>query len=245
MAGVRAPQPRECTSHEKPVLIMIEDESDIQEIVAFNFQKAGYAVHGAQNGLNGLPLVKRLAPDLVILDLMLPDIDGREVCRQLRVTRFIPIMMLTALAGESDRIVGFKLGADDYLNKPFSPRELVLRAQATLHRTKEPPLDNKAVNVSRLTIDPERHHVEFDGRGIQLTSTEFRLLHYLANTSYELRIPLAAIKGAAETLLDGALDSPSHARNFVEMILRHSGRMEPPGRGSAKPVQSREPRGQA
>ncbi len=169
----------------KPVLVVIEDESDIQEMVTFNFQKAGFGVHGARDGLNGLRLVKRLMPDLVILDLMLPDMDGREVCRQLKAdkgTRLIPIMMLTALAGEADRIVGFELGADDYLTKPFSPRELVLRAQAILRRTQEPPLDNKTVCVGRLLIDPERHRVEFDGQLIRLTATEFRLLHYLAST---------------------------------------------------------------
>ncbi|MBI4799333.1 MAG: winged helix-turn-helix domain-containing protein [Desulfarculus sp.] len=169
----------------KPILVLIEDESDIQEVVTFNFQKADFAVHKAGDGEEGLRLVRRLNPDLVLLDLLLPDMDGREVCRQLKrdnATRSIPIVMLTALAGEADRIVGFELGADDYLTKPFSPRELVLRAQAILRRAKEPPLENQVLRVGRLMIDPDRLHVELDGQAIQLTSTEFRLLHYLAGT---------------------------------------------------------------
>jgi two-component system phosphate regulon response regulator PhoB len=180
-----------------PTLVAIEDESDILELVAFNFQAAGFTVHKATDGESGLRLVKRLAPDLVILDLMLPDIDGREVCRRLRsdnATRLVPIVMLTALAGEADRIVGFELGADDYLTKPFSPRELVLRAQAILHRTQEPPPDKQVLRVGTLTIDPERLRVEMDGQPIHLTATEFRLLYYLSSTPGKIR--------SRESLLD-------------------------------------------
>jgi two-component system, OmpR family, phosphate regulon response regulator PhoB len=169
----------------KPSLVLIEDEADIQEVVAFNFQKVGFVVHKASDGDSGLRLIHRVNPELVILDLMLPDMDGREICRRLKqdqATRHLPVIMLTALAGEADRIVGFELGADDYLTKPFSPRELVLRAQAILRRTRELPPAKNLLQIGKLLIDPERMLVELDGDPIQLTSTEFRLLHHLACT---------------------------------------------------------------
>jgi two-component system phosphate regulon response regulator PhoB len=128
-------------------------------------------------------LARRERPDLVILDLMLPKVDGKEVCRRIRQeeeTRTIPVVMLTARAEEVDRIVGFEIGADDYVTKPFSPQELVLRVQAIMRRTREPAPATGPLRFAELTIDPERHRADVDGREIALTATEFRLLYHLA-----------------------------------------------------------------
>jgi two-component system phosphate regulon response regulator PhoB len=167
----------------KPCVLIVEDERDIIDVVDFNLRQAGCRVLKALDGIEGLRLAQTEKPDLVVLDLMLPGLDGKEVCRRLRQsdsTRTIPILMLTALAGETDRIIGFELGADDYLTKPFSTRELVLRVQAILRRTQEPVAGGGRLIIGELVIDPERHLAEASGRDLELTATEFRLLHHLA-----------------------------------------------------------------
>lgn len=168
----------------KPTVLVVEDERDIQDLVEFNLRQSGYRVLKAADGLDGLRLAQSEKPDLVVLDLMLPGMDGKEVCRRLKQgesTRTIPILMLTALAEETDRIIGFEIGADDYLTKPFSPRELSLRIQAILRRTAEPEGNGGHLRLDNLVIDPERHLVEVDGEVVDLTATEFRLLHHLAS----------------------------------------------------------------
>ncbi len=168
----------------KPTVLVVEDERDIQDLVEFNLRQSGYRVLKAADGLDGLRLAQSEKPDLVVLDLMLPGMDGKEVCRRLKQgesTRTIPILMLTALAEETDRIIGFEIGADDYLTKPFSPRELSLRIQAILRRTAEPEGNGGHLRLDGLVIDPERHLVEVDGEVVDLTATEFRLLHHLAS----------------------------------------------------------------
>lgn len=167
----------------KPTVLVVEDERDIQDLVEFNLRQSGYRVLKAGDGLEGLRLAQAEKPDLVVLDLMLPGLDGKEVCRRLKQgesTRAIPILMLTALAEETDRIIGFEIGADDYLTKPFSPRELSLRIQAILRRSAEPEAVGGHLRLDNLVIDPERHLVEVDGEVVDLTATEFRLLHHLA-----------------------------------------------------------------
>ncbi len=164
-------------------ILVVEDERDIADLVSFNLTQAGFEVWRAGTGLEALEAVNRRSPDLVVLDIMLPEMDGKEVCRRLKQddkTRHIPVLMLTALAEETDRIVGFEIGADDYLTKPFSPRELVLRVKAILRRTQEPAPDTAPLRRGGLLIDPERHQVLADGQPIDLTATEFRLLHFLA-----------------------------------------------------------------
>lgn len=164
-------------------ILVIEDERDILDIVAYNLGRAGFEVLTAEDGLAGLELAREHRPDLIVLDLMLPVLDGKEVCRQIRrddETQEIPILMLTALVDETDRVIGFELGADDYLTKPFSPRELVLRIQAILRRAAETQTETGVLRFPDLVIDPERHRVEVQGREVTLTATEFRLLHYLA-----------------------------------------------------------------
>jgi two-component system phosphate regulon response regulator PhoB len=167
----------------KPSVLIVEDERDIVDVLDFNLRQAGCKVLKALDGIEGLRLAQTEKPDLVILDLMMPGMDGKEVCRRLRqseTTRTIPILMLTALASETDRIIGFELGADDYLTKPFSTRELVLRVQAILRRTQEPVAGGGRLSLGELLIDPERHRAEAAGRDLELTATEFRLLHHLA-----------------------------------------------------------------
>jgi len=163
--------------------IIIEDERDLAELVAFNLEKEGWKTAIALDGRSGLELVASELPDLVILDLMLPEMGGIEVCRALRRherTSAIPIIMVTAKGEEIDRVVGFEVGADDYLVKPFSTRELLLRIKAILRRSSQPVQEEKLICRGELTIDPDRHKVTVGSREINLTSTEFKLLQTLA-----------------------------------------------------------------
>ncbi len=163
--------------------IIIEDERDLAELVAFNLEKEGWKTAIALDGRSGLELVNAELPDLVILDLMLPELGGIEVCRAIRRherTTAIPIIMVTAKGEEIDRVVGFEVGADDYLVKPFSTRELLLRIKAILRRSSQPVQEEKLICRGELTIDPDRHRVTVGTQEINLTSTEFKLLQTLA-----------------------------------------------------------------
>lgn len=167
-------------------IIVIEDEQDTLNLVAYYLENAGNIVRKAVDGVQGLLLCREQHPDLVVLDLMLPGMDGKEVCRAIRQdksTRGIPVLILSAKVDEIDRIVGFEIGADDYMTKPFSPRELVLRVEAILNRTRQETPSVNLCQSGALLIDPDRHKVEVDGNEIELTATEFRLLHYLATRS--------------------------------------------------------------
>ena len=167
----------------KATVLVIEDEGDLLEVLEFNLRRAGFEVLRAEEGRSGLCLALERAPDILVLDLMLPGMDGKEICRRLRrdpATRNMPIIMLTALATEKDRIIGLELGADDYLTKPFSPRELVLRVEAILRRTGEPAAGaGSPLRRGELAIDPQRHLVTVAGNPLDLTVTEFRLLCHL------------------------------------------------------------------
>jgi two-component system phosphate regulon response regulator PhoB len=162
-------------------VLVVDDERDIVELLRYNLSQAGFRVLTAAEGRQALETARRDKPDLVVLDLMLPGVPGTEVARLLRQdekTRQIPILMLTARGEEMDRVVGFELGADDYVVKPFSPRELVLRIQAILRREVS---DGERPMVFRsLVIDPGAHLVRIQGRELTLTTTEFRLLHRMA-----------------------------------------------------------------
>ncbi len=166
-------------------ILVVEDEADLAELVAFNLRQAGHAVTTAGNGSTALAEVRRQRPDLVILDIMLPDITGLEVCRRLRAeagTARLPVIMLTAKGEEVDRVVGFEVGADDYVVKPFSPRELLLRAEAILRRANADPeeTERQAIVIGDLTIDIPAHRVMVGGDDVNLTALEFRLLRDLA-----------------------------------------------------------------
>jgi phosphate regulon transcriptional regulator PhoB len=166
-------------------VVVVEDENDILEMMAYNLEREGYRVLTADDGESGLELIRREAPDLVLLDLMLPGLDGVEICRQLKVdpmSRSIPVIMVTAKAEESDVVLGLGIGADDYIPKPFSPRELVARVKAVLRRGPLRAADQGAdrIVIGGLVIDASRHQVVVDREEVRFTATEFRLLHYLA-----------------------------------------------------------------
>jgi two-component system, OmpR family, alkaline phosphatase synthesis response regulator PhoP len=167
----------------KPTILIIDDEKDLNELVRYNLEKDHFDVICATEGRSGLQIATRHRPDLILLDLMMPGMDGLEVCRQLRAddrTRRIPVIMLTARATEADRVVGLEMGADDYVIKPFSPRELVARVKAVLRRTSQQEQPAEMIRVGAIVVDVNRHEVTSDGRPVQLTATEFRILHYLA-----------------------------------------------------------------
>ncbi|OGB94591.1 MAG: DNA-binding response regulator [candidate division NC10 bacterium RBG_16_65_8] len=163
-------------------ILIVEDEVDIADLVKYHLEKAGLSARTVADGKQALDLIVRDHPSLVILDLMLPGTDGLEICRRLRAngaTKSIPIIMLTARAEEVDRIVGLEIGADDYVPKPFSPRELVARVKAVLRRTAAPVAPNEApVSAGSLRLDPARHQVTKDGRPIEVSAMEFRLLEF-------------------------------------------------------------------
>lgn len=168
----------------KENLLVVEDEDDIRELLSYNLTKEGYRVTGAASGEEALKISRSAPPDLVLLDLMLPGVDGLEVCRLLKReahTRQIPIVMLTAKGEEADIVAGLELGADDYITKPFSVRVLLARLRAVLRRRSlEPPTETARLSIHGIVIHPGRHEVLLEGRPLELTATEFRLLHFLA-----------------------------------------------------------------
>ncbi len=167
----------------KPQILVVDDEPDALEILGFKLKEAGFDPLLAKDGAKALELARNQHPALIVLDLMLPEVDGLEVCKILRrdqATAHIPIVMLTARAAEMDRVLGLELGADDYVTKPFSPRELVLRIRKLLARAKaaEEPLAH--LRIGELEIDVPRHRVTIRGEPVDLTATEFKLLELLA-----------------------------------------------------------------
>jgi two-component system, OmpR family, phosphate regulon response regulator PhoB len=168
-------------------VLVVEDERDLAELLAYNLEKEGYQALVTGTGLEGLETARRELPDLMLLDLMLPGMMGTEVCSALRhsdKTRGIPVLMLTARGDEIDRVVGFEMGADDYIVKPFSMRELMLRIRAILRRSsKEPDSTERQISMGAITIDCASHRVTVADSEIELTSTEYKLLLYLAEHS--------------------------------------------------------------
>ncbi|MBI2923724.1 MAG: response regulator [Planctomycetes bacterium] len=186
-------------------ILLIDDEPDLVSLVKFNLEREGWKVRAATDGGTGYEQARRDLPDLILLDLMLPGIDGLEVCRRLRAeprTARIPIIMLTAKGGESDRVVGLEMGADDYVAKPFSTRELVARVKALLRRAAPAEDDAGAVAVGEIQLDPGRHEVLVKGRAVSLTATEFRLLQAL------MRRPGQVF--SRDRLIDGAIGEDAH-----------------------------------
>jgi len=169
-------------------VLIIEDEADIQQLLSHHFQQAGFRTELSNNGAEGLKKAREKKPNLIILDLMLPGMNGLEVCRSLKNdagTKSIPVIMLTAKGEEIDKVVGFELGADDYLTKPFSPRELLLRAKAVLRRIQrmdESEDAERQIKFGELLIDLSRHRVLVSEKEIELTAIEFKLLKYLLET---------------------------------------------------------------
>ncbi len=167
-------------------ILVVEDEKNIRELIEFNLNNAGFSVAKASDGREALDILSSEI-DLVVLDLMLPEIDGMEVCRKIRGNvelRKIPIIMLTAKGEEVERILGLEMGADDYITKPFSPRELIARIKAIFRRIKESrseseQIEDEIIEIGSLSLDISRHEVEYEGEKITLTPKEFELLRYL------------------------------------------------------------------
>ncbi|MFP4407816.1 MAG: response regulator [Spirochaetaceae bacterium] len=166
-------------------VLVVDDETDILELIRYNLQKEGYRVTTVKTGEEGLKLTRELEPDVLVLDLMLPGLDGLSVCNRLKreeSTRSIPVIMLTAKAEDADIVTGLELGADDYVTKPFSPKVLTARIRAVLRRTGESEtlLKENLITVHGITVDSSRHEVSYKGKEIPLSPTEFAILEHLA-----------------------------------------------------------------
>jgi phosphate regulon transcriptional regulator PhoB len=164
-------------------ILVVDDEADLVELVSYNLKKEGFRIDSASDGESALAEIRKDKYDLLILDLLLPGIQGMELCRIVRndpKTASLPIIMLTAKGEEVDRIVGLEIGADDYVTKPFSPRELVARVKAVLRRTKEKPVTEKLLKIGELEIDKERYNISIKGKHVKLSATEYKLLLYFA-----------------------------------------------------------------
>jgi DNA-binding response OmpR family regulator len=197
------------------LILVVDDEPKVVKLARDYLEKNGFRVISAGSGTDALALARRERPDLVVLDLMLPGMDGREVCRALRRESAVPIIMLTALAEESDQVAGLELGADDYVTKPFSPRTLVARVRALLRRAQGQVQPPAVMRLGGLEIDLERHQVTLDGSPLHLTPNEFKLLAVLARrpgqtlTREQL---LDDLHGAAFPSFDRSIDS--HIKNL-------------------------------
>jgi len=172
---------------ERQRVLVVEDEEDIRELVRFNLEQEGFSVIGVEDGERALALLRKERPALVILDLMLPGMPGLDVCRRIRAdatTATLPVLMLTAKAGEADRIVGLEMGADDYVTKPFSPRELVARVRAVMRRAygAAPERPPQIYEKGRLRIDFDNYEVQLDGARIDLSLREFELLRFFVQS---------------------------------------------------------------
>jgi two-component system phosphate regulon response regulator PhoB len=198
-------------------ILVVEDEEDILELVSYNLLKEGFQVAGANSGERALEAVKNRTPDLMILDLMLPGVDGLEVCRIMKKnpgTESIPIIMLTAKSEEGDIVKGLEYGADDYVTKPFSPKVLIARVKAVLRRlTADISYDHldrsRVIEIHNMIIRPERHEVLVDGKQVELTFTEFRILHYLASRPgwvFSRQQILDAVRGDEYPVTDRSVD---------------------------------------
>ncbi len=187
------------------LIYVVEDDEDINELLVYNLKKEGFEVKPFLNSKEAYNSIKKDYPDLIILDIMLPDIDGLEFCKLLkseRDTEDIPIIMLTAKSTEIDKIVGLELGADDYVTKPFSIRELIARIKAVLKRSKRSDRKNKIIRINKLEIDPSKIEVKIEGKSIDLTAKEFKLLLLLINSEGKVLTRDQILSSVWETDLD-------------------------------------------
>ena len=215
----------------KGKILLVEDDRDIVEMVEYNLRQEGYETLSALNGEDGIHLAKTERPDLIILDIMLPVIDGFEVCRTLKkddVTAHIPIIILSAKSQETDKIVGLELGADDYITKPFSPRELIARTKAVLRRGQQQPVARR-IKRGGIVIDGEKHKVTVAGKEISLTHTEFKLLEAMARRPgvvLSRNQILDAVGGDEAMVYDRTVDAHikslrrklGRAKNYIETV---------------------------
>ena len=205
------------------LILVVDDEPKIVALARDYLVKNGYRVASASDGQSALASARREKPDLIILDLMLPKMDGREVCRILRRESEVPIIMLTALAEEVDQVTGLEIGADDYISKPFSPRALVARVRALLRRTRGNVKAPSMIRVSGLEIDSEKYLVTFKGKPIKLTRHEFKLLQLLAGRPGQTltRSQLLDNLHGSATSFDRSVDS--HIKNLRKKLESVSG----------------------
>jgi len=226
-------------------IVVVEDEPDIREVLRYNLEREGFTVVCAADGEEGLRAVRREQPQLVLLDLLLPKLDGLEVCRRLRsddVTRDIPIIMVTAKGEEADIVLGLGVGADDYATKPFSPRELIARVRAVLRRVGARNLEGgERLEIGGVLIDSLRHEVRVDGEVVSLTATEFRLLLCLASHPgrvFNREYLVARVIGEGVTVIDRTIDVHVQAirkklgarRELIETIRGVGYRFGDPGK---------------
>jgi two-component system alkaline phosphatase synthesis response regulator PhoP len=196
----------------KEKILVVDDEDDILELLSYNLRREGYQVQCCRSGEEGLKLAREQPYDLILLDLMLPAVDGLDVCRILKAehrTSRVPIIMLTAKGEDPDIVTGLELGAEDYITKPFSPRVLLARLKAVLRRKKKDLEDHGFVRSHDLVIDPARHEVLFKGEPIPLTATEFGILHFLAlrpGWVFSREQIISAVKGDDYPVTDRAVD---------------------------------------
>lgn len=214
----------------KPKILVVEDEPDAAELVEFNLKTAGFEVVSATDGATALERARTHAPDLILLDLMLPEVDGLEVCKILRrdpATSAIPIIMLTAKAAELDRVLGLELGADDYVTKPFSPRELVLRVRNLLRRRQRDAEKTEHIQVGDLVVNVPRHFVAVAGKSVDLTATEFKLLTVLAQRRGRVQSREQLLRDVWE--YDNLIDTrtvDTHMRRLREKLGRAAHHLE-------------------
>ena len=213
-------------------IVVVEDEADIREVIEYNLSREGFEVTACSDGETALQVVRGRAPDMVLLDLMLPGIDGLELCRILKsdaLTRSIPIIMVTAKGEESDIVLGLGLGADDYVTKPCSPKELLARVKAVLRRA---PLKDERNGLDRivwdgLVIDTTRHEVLVDEQSVNLTATEFRLIQFLAShpgRAFTRDHLLSRVIGEGAFVIDRNIDV--HIRSVRKKIGPYGGLIE-------------------
>lgn len=214
-----------------PLIVVVEDEQAIQDVIAYNLRREGYEVLLAGHGNEGLALIQSKRPALVILDLMLPGIDGLSICQQLRAdakTRSIPLMILSAKEEESDIVIGLSLGADDYLAKPFSPREMLARVKALLRRANNSrSVADDYIQVGPLAIDFSRFEAKLRGQPLKLTATEFKLLAELAGhpgRALTREHLLNRAVGDAVVVVDRNIDV--HIRSVRKKLGDHAGMIE-------------------
>jgi len=211
----------------KKKILAVDDEADILALLRYNLTNAGFEFIGAVDGPEAIEKAKAAAPDLILLDVMLPDMDGHVVLRRLKAdpdTRRIPVLMLTAKGEEIDRVLGFEFGADDYTVKPFSPRELVLRIRAVLRKGADAA--QALISVGPLSIDTERFSASVDGKDIGLTAAEFRILVALANSrgrALGRSVLLSRMGGEAES---GSRTIDTHVRRLRMKLGRYGGLIE-------------------
>jgi two-component system phosphate regulon response regulator PhoB len=212
-------------------ILLVEDEPDIAEVLQYNLEKEGFQVELARRGDTGLEAIRREPPDLIVLDLMLPGIDGLELTRLLKrdgATSRLPIVMLTARSEEVDRIVGLELGADDYIPKPFSPREVVLRVKAVLRRRQPEEEDgNERIEVGGIQLDISGHQLRVRGQEVPLTATEFRLLRLLLERGGRVQTRgqlLSDVWGYAEDIDSRTVDT--HIRRLRRKLGPEADRIE-------------------